>query len=474
MFFTTSKKLTLLLLAVILTFSTVGVWASWRYFLPAENVNAQLGADLNSFYYGPPQSLHISNIEVVSTTSRVTAITQTASLPTKFISQVNVAEAGSNTVTYKITVFNNTDVTYWYWGVKPYSALPANSLIGPSNGITITTKDKLQDSAQTFDSNDWVPPRTTRDFYAIYSFGSNATGDLTTMVEFSFGVRMDSVQDGFLQILNDKVSANGYNYITQVFDQLYASGGGDVIANVGEEGEAIFERLFGGKLYVDVDGVQTPVTVMIQRKDVDGTANGDSYSGSGPSGCEYSIYISVPSQNQGETATVYAVSYTCKNSGADAGEFYQLGQLYEGTAPVEDFGGVSNGAFDVDKWKATAKEYDLGNGLTYKIGYAQGNHFEIMKSLSELMSARDSEFGNKINGNPLFKNVYNIVKANPNSQDPAIVNLRNAWNDIEPYFVIYNNGGTIWFDSNRCTRGEILPYLVHLGDAYDYYLQVHG
>jgi hypothetical protein len=291
------------------------------------------------------------------------------------------------------------------------------------------------------------------------------------MVEFAFGVHMDSVQDSFLKILNDKVSANGYNYLASVFEEKYADGKGNVIANVGDD-EAIFNRLFGGELYIDVDGTPTPVTVMIQRKDVDGTANGDSYAGG--SGCEYSLFISVPSQNQGETATVYAVSYTCKNNGDEAGVFYQLGQLYEGTAPVEDYDGVKDGAFDVDSWKASPNIYDLGYGLTYKIGYAQGNHFEIMKSLSELMSARDSEFGNKINGNPLFKNVYNIVKANPDSQDPAIVNLRNAWNDIEPYFVIYNNGGTIWYDSNGCTRGEILPYIVHLGDAYDYYLQVHG
>ena len=259
-----------------------------------------------------------------------------------------------------------------------------------------------------------------------------------------------------------------------MFNDKYAQTGSNVIANVGSEKE-IFNNLFGGDLYVDVNGVKTPVTVMIQRKDVDGTANGDRYSGSGaPSGCEYSLYISIPAQNEGGKATVYAVSYTCKNTGADAGTWYQIGQLYEGTANVSDYGGVDDGAFDANSWKASPKEYNLGNGLVYKVGYQQGNHFEIMKSLSELMSARDSEFGNKINGNPLFKNVYNIVKANPNSQDAAIVNLRNAWNDIEPYFVIYNNGGTIWYDSNKWTRSEILPYIVHLADAYDYYLQVHG
>ena len=469
--FGTMKRVTVLLIAVILLLSVAGVFASWNYGLPPESTSSQMQASLGTFTYGPREDVHITAVEYVSSTGRVTALSQVESLPTKFISQVNIASTGSNSVTYKITVFNNTDVTCWYLGVSPYSVLPDNELIGANGGITITTKDKLSDTSATFDTNDWIPPRTTRDFYVTYNFGNNATGELTTMVEFAFGVHMDSVQDSFLKILNDKASANGYNYLASVFEEKYAGGEGNVIANVGDD-EEIFNKLFGGKLYIDIDGTPTPVTVMIQRANVDNSPNGDSYAGG--SGCEYSLFISVPSQNQGETATVYAVSYTCKNSGDEAGVFYQLGQLYEGTAPVEDYDGVEDGAFDITQWKASPNTYDLGYGLVYKIGYEQGNHFEIMKSLSELMSAKDSEFGNKINGNPLFTNVYNIVKANPDSQAPEIVNLRNAWNDIEPYFVIYNNGGTIWYDSNSCTRGEILPYIIHLGDAYEYYLQVHG
>ncbi|MBR3864299.1 MAG: hypothetical protein IKJ19_04180 [Clostridia bacterium] len=462
------------ILAVFLTIvSASGVYATWYYTHGANPGNGEIQTGLNDFYYGPPETIYISKVEIVSNSSNITNLVQTPSLPTKLIVSAKIG-ASNSSITYKITVHNNTDITYWYLGIRPEPAIPSNSLLGISGGISITTKDKLQDSGYTFDTKDWVPPRTERDFYATYIFGNLAIGDITTMVDFRFGVQMDSVYDGFLKILNDKISNSGYNYLAQVFNDKYAQTGSDVIANVGEEKE-IFNNLFGGDLYVDVNGVKTPVTVMVQRKDVDGTANGDSYSGSGaPSGCEYSLYISIPSQNEGDKATVYAVSYTCKNTGEDAGTWYQIGQLYEGTANVSDYGGVEDGAFDANSWKASPKEYNLGNGLVYKVGYQQGNHFEIMKSLSELMSARDSEFGNKINGNQLFKNVYNIVKANPNSQDPAIVNLRNAWNDIEPYFVIYNNGGTIWYDSNKWTRSEILPYIVHLADAYDYYLQVHG
>ncbi len=466
-------KIIAILTVFITILSASGVYATWYYTHGPNPGKGEIQTGLKDFYYGPPETIYISKVEVVSSSSTVSNLIQTPSLPTKLISSASIGASGSS-ITYKITIHNNTDITYWYTGIHIIPNIPNNSLLGINGGIAISTKDKLQDSGYTFDTNDWVLPRTERDFYAIYTFGNLATGDITTMVDFRFGLKMDSVYDGFLKILNDKISENGYYYLAQVFNDKYAQTGSDIIANVGAEKE-IFDRLFGGNLYVDINGTQTLVTVMIQRKDVDGTTNGDSYSGSGtPSGCEYSLFISIPSQNAEEKATVYAVSYTCQNTGASTGTWYQIGQLYEGTADIADYGGVEDGAFDANSWKASPKEYNLGNGLVYKVGYEQGNHFEIMKSLSELMSARDSEFGNKINGNPLFTNVYRVVKGNQYSNDPAIVNLRNAWNDIEPYFVIYNDGGTIWYDSNRCTRSEILPYLVHLADAYDYYLQVHG
>lgn len=464
----TSRIATLMVL-FLLAFSIAGVYATWIYYDAMEPVSDSVKANLREFQYGPPEAVYISAVEVVTSSSSISNTVQTPSMPTYLIASANVGSSNSS-ITYKITVFNNTDVTYWYLGAaSASSSLPSNALVGSADGIRITTKDKLQDSSETFNTADWIPPRTERVFYAIYTFGGNALGEIATMIDFRFGVHMDSVYDGFLRILNDKISDNGYYYLSEVFDTKYAQTQSTVIANVGAE-EDIFDRLFGGPLHVDVDGNQIPVTVMIQRKNVDRTANGDSYSvPGGPTGCEYSIYISVPSQTAGGTATVYAVSYTCRSDGV----WYQIGQLYEGTAPVTDYGGVEDGAFNVDGWRASPNEYDLGYGLNYKAGYEQGDQFEKMKTLEELMSAQDSSFGNKINGNPLFKNVYQIVKSNPNSEAPEIVNLRRAWDAIEPYFVIYNDGGTIWFDGNRWTRSEILPYLVHLCDAYEYYLQVN-
>ncbi|MBO5789769.1 MAG: hypothetical protein J6R40_01290 [Clostridia bacterium] len=466
-------KLLPVLIALALIVSISGVYATWRFYYPLDPISGTLDTDITEFQYGPPETIHITNVEVVSNSSQIKNLVQMPSLPTKVIASASVA-AANTTITYKITVFNNTDVTYWYRGVTPASSdLPSNALIGTNGGISISTKDKLQDNSATFNTEDWVPPRTVREFYATYTFGRNATGEISTMVNFHFGLQMDSVYDGFLKILNDKISENGYYYLADVFDEKYAKTGSNVIANVGDELE-IFNNLFGGPLYVDVDGTQVPVTVMVQRKDVDNTANGDSYSPRGDSGCEYSVFISIPSLMEGQNATVYAVSYTCKNTGSEAGVWYQIGQLYEGTAPLVTYDGVAGGAFNVDKWQALPNQYDLGYGLSYKCGYEQGDQFEKMLELKQLMSTQDSSFGNKINGNRLFTNVYNIVKGNPNSEAPEIANLRKAWNDIEPYFVIYNNGGTIWFDGNRWTRAEILPYLVHLIDAYEYYLQVHG
>ena len=62
----------------------------------------------------------------------------------------------SGSVTYKITVLNNTNYKYTYAGidyVRNASGYNGNSYI--SNGITITTKDNQNDSSATFNTNDF-------------------------------------------------------------------------------------------------------------------------------------------------------------------------------------------------------------------------------------------------------------------------------------------------------------------------------
>ena len=469
------KKIIASLFLVVSLLLTGGVYATWRYAGPMIPVDEHLSIGMQEFVYKPEGILYITEAQVVSKNNAIANVSASYSLPTNLNSLVSVTQ-NNGQVTYKITVYNDTDVTYWYMGAKTEGEYPGNSYLGANGGITLLLKDKLSDSSGTFDTNDWVPPKTTRDFYVIYTYGNATVGQsIATLIKFQFGIKMDSVQDEFLKILNDKVSTNGYYYLADAFDDKYAEDKSMVIGNIGED-EAIFHNLFGRDLTVDVNGVETPVTVMVQRKDVDKRGNtGDAYS-NGPSGCEYTLYITVdPLDSPTGKAIVYVVSYSCKSDGT----WYQIGQLYEGTANKADYdmsNGTYEGAIDVGSWIATQKEYKISDQIYYKVGYTQhGTNYDMLKTVEEIMSTDDRELFNKINNSQILKKVYDVLRANANSEAPEVVNLRAAFDGMTPYINIFNNGQEVKLKDNlTAPRAEFLPYIIKLCEAYDYYLQVHG
>ena len=469
-----SFKLIPIVLALIALTSVPGVYALWQYFYPVPPVLEEIQPSVNEFVYKPEGILYISNVEVISYSNGVSNLQVSYSVPTNFFTSANVTR-GNTQITYEITVHNDTDVLYWYIGPKPDPELATSAWFGATNGITILTKDKQEDSSATFDSNDWVLPRSTRQFYVTYTYGSAATGNnISTLVDFQFGVKMDSVRDGFLAVLNDKTSEYGYNYLAQVFNEKYAKDGSMVIGNFGEE-KTIFDNIFGKDLTIDVNGVPTPATVMIQRKDVDRRTTGDSYTGANaPSGCEYTLYITVdPLNSPTGQAIVYAISYTCDNTGANAGTWREMGQLYEGTMSTADCKNLN-----VSTWNATPNTYYITDDVYYKVGQQNGTNYDMLKTIEAIMSTDDRELYNKINGgNPtIFEEAYSILKANPNPQTPELMNLQTAYKAVEPYVNVYDNGRDIRLkdpDQNY-RRSEILPLLVHLYEALEYYYQVHG
>ena len=399
--------------------------------------------------------------------------------------KTDVTSSGQNsTVTYEITVHNNTDVTYWYLGTNLDSAYGNNSNIGKTGGVFITTRDLSTSNSAAFDTSDWVPPQSKRTFYATYRFGSNAAGRNTHLVNFDFGLHMDAVQDEFLKILNDKVTENGYYYLSGEFDQKYAASGSTEIGNIGDD-EAIFDRLFGENVVIDVNGVPTPVTIIVSRRDVDGkTATGDGYAGSGPSGCEYTVYITTDPLDGGEP-TVYAVSYTCRD-----GVWYQIGELYEGTCPTESYDGKGNMGFDVQKWEATAKEYRVTDDIYYKVGYEQGTTYDKYNTIEELMSQPDQEFYNKVNNGsqnllkPVCNILYKYVHSNgvwlesentENMYNPGYDSLKAAFDKIKPYCYIGNGAQEVKIqNANSLSRAELIQLLEAVQHEYDYYRAVNG
>ena len=440
-----------------------------------------------------PEGLYIKSITVVSS-SGVAAEKSTVILPTNVQSACTVRSVGA-TVTYEITVHNMTDMTYWYLGTSIATEAGSNHLIGKTNGISITTRDGASNSSTPFDTSDWVPPQTERTFYATYTFGSNAQGDITTLVNFSFGLHVASVSDAFLNVLNDKASPYGYSYLTDAFNQNYKQNGSTVIANLGDDQE-VFNNLFGASLGVNVNGETLPVTIVVERKDVDGKpGTGDAFGvANGPSGCEYTVYISVDDLSQSGKATVYAVSYTC---GAD-GTWYMIGELYEGTCPTEQYENSANAsdrAFDVDEWHASPKEYTVVGKVSYLVA-SGGEIYDMWTEIEQLMGEFDQSLINDINNSSDVKQlltgaartVYTFRKNNgqqvqsPNTENaanPGYEELKRAFDRMMPYCILDNfdspsNQARISDKVRELSRAELIRLLEDLQAAYEYYLAVNS
>ena len=444
-----------IIFAITLLFSTLFVGVGYAKLTQEFNVGGSIESE------APPKpSFYISAVEFISVSNGQNISYQEYS-PTIFNTEFNLNRNGS--ITYKITVTNETSLTYWYDELQYVPDNLNNSLIQNST-IKIMTKDKSNESSATFNSSDWVPAMTSRDFYVTYSSSSNVS-NVKLSVNFHFENRLDFVHDEFANILNN---TDTYSLIADAFNKNYAETGSTVLGNLGDD-KALFDQLFGPNITLNVDGIEKPVTIMIRRENVDKDKSGDSYSPSGPTGCEYTIYITTDSITTGTSPTVYAITYTQDSNG----NWHQIGQLYEGTATAMDYDTSIDGyqgAFNVSTWKATAKTYQLAPGIDYNVGYANGDQYDIIKDLETLMTTKDQNFFNEIDNQKIFKKAYDTLQANKNSTAPEVEALRLAFEAAEPFYVNYNNGQE--FKVNRsCSRAEIVGYIIDIINALNYFEQ---
>ena len=449
-------KRNVILLSVMLSFMLLFVAVGYAALTDSLHITGNVEVEGKPF-----EGIYISDIQIAYTSGSISIGSYDKIHPTTVSTVINSSNRGS--VTFKITVHNNTNITYWYLGQRIDREVGNNIQIGSSGGVTVTTKDHSSDSSQTFNTDDWVPPQTYRDFYVTYSFGSSATSKTTNLINFHFGMKMDAVHDKFLAVLNDNITNFGYDYLADAFNDNYADNRSAVIDNVGEY-KYVFDQLFGPNMTINVDGVETPVTVMVVRENVDGKTTGDAFSPSGASGCEYTVYITVdPLNSASGKAEVYAVSYTKTSSG----QWIQLGQLYKGEANR-----VSGGVFDPYNWLATKNTYYMGDNIAYDAGHPQGSgdQYDQYKTIEQLMSANDQDIYNGIDNANIMKKVYDIVKAN-SPDAPGMNVVIAAYEKAVPYFNNMNNGQE--FKIKRTyTRAELDSVIIGLQNALDYYSQV--
>lgn len=452
-----------ILIVVVLSLAIPGVFAFWQY---SHKAPPLLDTTMNKsiFEFKEFKGVYIKSSTLFST-SQAKVTSSGYSTPTLHDSNVDASASGGY-VTYKITLHNNTDTNYWYVGRTHSLDYGQNSLIDTNQGITVTLKDHHNDNTSTFNEEDRIPPQTERDIYVTYSYGSNAQSACLTRIELLFDIRMDAVQDEFLGVLNDTVSAGTYDSLAEVFNQVYRENGGTTITT--ETHPEVFAGLFGD-LSVNIDGTEKTAKVVIRRENLDNDAtSGDNYSNNGPKGCEYTLYITVDSLTPGGSATVYAISYS-QGASEMGSDWYQVGELYEGTAPVK-----ADGTIDYTKWKATYKEYEIADGITYKVGAPNGDQYDIMNTMEQLISAVDQNIFNEIDNSKIFKKVYDIIQKHPGSTDPAVLGLVKAFEDAAIFYKNYNNGQEFKVVRDKYTRAEIIYALSNIQAAIDYYYQTIG
>lgn len=443
------------IVAVMLILSTLFICIGYAALTDTLTISGTANAE------GKPYSgVYIKAVEVVRT-SQAGYYENSYVLPTNHVTGVDSVASGGS-VTYKITVHNNTDVVYWYIGQRYVAEHGQNSLIGQNGGITIRTADKLSDTSQTFNNEDWIPPQTERDFYVTYTYGRNAQQACTTTVNFYFDIKMDAVHDEFLAVLNNHKSTNSYEYLTSVFNSNYANTRDLSITT--ESHPEVFQNLFES-LWVNIDGTDKEAHVVIRRENLDNKSTGDSYS-PGPSGCEYTLYITVESLTPGTNPTVYAISYSQGANGM-GDDWYQVGELYEGTAPIK-----ADGTIDYASWIATPKTYEMADGISYKVAAPNGDQYDIMKRMEQLIAAQDQDIFNDIDNTRIFKRVYDIIQQHRYSTDPAVVGLRKAFTDASIFYTNLNNGQEFKVNRNY-TRAEIIRAIKDIQSALDYFYQAY-
>ncbi|MBO7196352.1 MAG: hypothetical protein J6V80_03365 [Clostridia bacterium] len=383
--------------------------------------------------------------------------------------------AGS--VTYTVTVYNNTKYEYAYRGLYYQSNLSGynNNLVSTSNG------NRNIGVVVSFPNGRIVAPNEELQFTVTYTLGSDrntfpARNDYKNLLNFQFGINVesqaaaiDAVHDKFLNILNTKTTYDELvNKLDDKFDgsQEWTS---NYIGNVSDAVDAdsmTVETLFAGQLNMVINGVVTPATVLIKHENLDNNPNtGDSYTikynnSSTPttySGCEMTLYLTTdPLTKANGQAPVYVTVFTCDRdeNGNIISDWYKVGDTYVGKAPIVGYKGESGGtgSFVTDNWVADRATYTPVTGYSYNV--TQGT---TIKDLTRVVDQNTIK---------TFQKLLNEGKAMIDDLTYAgtgITIVEEAYSAASRYFTLDANGNPV--ANSNVTRVQLIPVMTNLDYA---------
>lgn len=362
----------------------------------------------------PPEGIYLISSSLQGVSNAASSAAAHTPYTTAFDSTVNIQSASSGwwqttygTVTYKFTVLNNTAYRFAYSGLDYISSLAGyngNAYIG--NGLAITVTDEYGGSF----TGDVIAPDQQVVFYATYTVNRSdlANTDLKTLVNFKFGVNVDSVGDAaidtalsrFGEILNDTSEGGAYETLVDKIDDKYDGTGwkatyiGNVVGAHNADTETINE-LFQGRLSLTIDGIATNVTVLIKRENLDNNLQtGDDYTATYGSqstsgyGCEMTLYMTTDPLESG-SPVIYAAVFTCdRNDDGTLGPWYMLGDKYAGSASIVGYeGSYIGGSFDTGTWRSTSQTtYVASTDYSYTVPAGQAINTIILASDANAVS----------------------------------------------------------------------------------------
>lgn len=305
----------------------------------------------------PPEGVFITTI-TSSGTNNASAVVNGYSM-TVVNSTVNLGTNRNATLTFTVTVFNNTSIDYGY-NAMIYTVGEGTY---DNESIVVTPQIERREVVASQES-------LTFDVTVSYASGVSITNNiLNSVITYEFlplddipedeaEIAVSGVLEQFRKILNNEVVGNTDSYgqlLTQMDDYRNNDRYNEsYIGNVdGASGEdvALLGDLFQGQLSLNINGTDTPVTVMIKNEEIDGnTANGN----------EMTIYMTthdLQKQNTGwfaptEYANVYAAVFRKETLDDGTTVWRQVGDMYLGSAEIKQYSGrPGSGSFDTDNWR---------------------------------------------------------------------------------------------------------------------------
>lgn len=263
---------------------------------------------------------------------------------------VTLGRNANSKATLRITVHNNTDVTYAF--DKTSHSVYDNENI--KFEVSLARKTEIAPDAElTFD---------VTFSYSNYNLASGAGDlDLNSVLNFEFRLPDEIIDDAGESIANDAMSRfaeilnDDLEYAALINELSNSSGRNNTyIANftgAKSSDQKFVNDMFAGNLTINIDGVEQEEKLIIKHEDIYGS-----------SAKEMTIYMTNDPLNKGNTdATVYVAVFTEITKDDGTTEWVQLGELFAGYAPVVDYqwgisGSNRTGSINTDQWRSSVYE----------------------------------------------------------------------------------------------------------------------